>query len=377
LSCEEKGIEPYVSFLKEQKTDPVDYILGLFDTYDIVVLGERDHRDTTQYVLIEKIMSDKRFIEKVGNVFTEVGVYNRTEWANKVLHNTYASDGDFEKELRILYRELDFNPIWEKYNFWMFLKSIYKINSNLPEEQKINIHFTDVTFDWSTCRKTSEYKQFEDMIKNERRDSIMGENFMKYYNRILNDKNTSRKKALAIYNSPHSYQGYSYSYDDDKVEREVKSTASYLFKAYPNRVANVMINWFIFHIESGNNLIDQGKWDAAFKVLGNPEVGFNFEGSPMGDCSFDHYPGGIQKKYKDIYTGFIFYKPIHEWRIVAGIPDLIDDDFLPELMERYKIISPQKKKDPQYLKSYFNTKQVYEFHENMDSLEFYINEWIK
>jgi hypothetical protein len=384
LSCEEKGIEPYVSFLQEQKTDPVDYILGLFDTYDIVVLGERDHRDTTQYVLIEKIMADKRFIEKVGNIFTEVGVYNHTEWANKVLHNTYASDADFEKELRTLYRELDYMLIWDKYNYWMLLKSIYKINSNLPEEQKINVHFTDVSFDWSTCREASEYKQFRESFANKwAKDSIISENFVKDYNRILNDKNILRKKALVIYNRPHSYQGYSFSYSKNKEEEEeeVKSAASYLFKAYPNQVANVMINWHIAGLESKNNLIHQGKWDAAFKVLGYPEVGFNFEDSPMGNCYFDHYYvhyyGTTQKKYKDIYTGFVFYKPIHEWKRVIGIPDLIDDDFLPELVERRKIMHPQEEVDTQSQKSYYNDMRTVNPSENMDSLEFYINEWIK
>jgi hypothetical protein len=45
-------------------------VFGLFDKYNIAILGERDHRDTTQYDMIIKILSDPRFLEKVGNVFT-------------------------------------------------------------------------------------------------------------------------------------------------------------------------------------------------------------------------------------------------------------------------------------------------------------------
>lgn len=52
--------------------------MGLFDRYDVVILGERDHRDTTQYDLIEQIMSDPRFIDQVGLIMTEIGVYNMT-----------------------------------------------------------------------------------------------------------------------------------------------------------------------------------------------------------------------------------------------------------------------------------------------------------
>ena len=56
-------IEEYVDFIDDCNTSPVDYVMGLFDRYDIVILGERDHRDTTQYDLIEQIMSDPRFID--------------------------------------------------------------------------------------------------------------------------------------------------------------------------------------------------------------------------------------------------------------------------------------------------------------------------
>ena len=71
-------IEEYVDFINDCNTSPVDYVMGLFDRYDVVILGERDHRDTTQYDLIEQIMSDPRFIDQVGLIMTEIGVYNMT-----------------------------------------------------------------------------------------------------------------------------------------------------------------------------------------------------------------------------------------------------------------------------------------------------------
>ena len=67
------AIEKYVSFLEGQRQGPVDYVLSLFEKYDVVVLCERAHPETTQYDLILDIIRDRRFAEKVGNVFTEVG----------------------------------------------------------------------------------------------------------------------------------------------------------------------------------------------------------------------------------------------------------------------------------------------------------------
>jgi hypothetical protein len=105
-------------------------------------------------------MSDPRFIEKVGHVFTEVGVCNQTDNANRVLKNNYSSEDDFIHDLRNLYhRDIDYEIIWEKYNYWYFLNSIYRINKHLPQDQKITLHLTDIPFDWNECRDITDRKK--------------------------------------------------------------------------------------------------------------------------------------------------------------------------------------------------------------------------
>ncbi|MDR2906366.1 MAG: hypothetical protein LBU91_00030, partial [Bacteroidales bacterium] len=69
-------IKPLVKYIEQCNTSPVDYVMNLFETYDVVVIGERHHGDMTQYDLIQQIISDPRFIAKVGHVLTEMGVYN-------------------------------------------------------------------------------------------------------------------------------------------------------------------------------------------------------------------------------------------------------------------------------------------------------------
>jgi len=56
-------IAPYVDFLKKQRQKPADYVMGLFEKYDLVILCERFHPETTQYDFIYDLVSDKRFIE--------------------------------------------------------------------------------------------------------------------------------------------------------------------------------------------------------------------------------------------------------------------------------------------------------------------------
>ena len=132
-------IEPYVQFLHQQNQSPKDYIFELFETNDIVILGERDHRDTTQYDLMLDILSDPRFIDQVGYVYTEIGAVNQTDWANQVVKGNYENDRAFEEEFVKLYRDLDYHVPWDKYNMVKYLKGVYQINQNLPEEKKLTI----------------------------------------------------------------------------------------------------------------------------------------------------------------------------------------------------------------------------------------------
>jgi len=358
LLAQRPEVIPYINFLKEQQTHPVDYIFQLFEKYDIVIVGERDHRDHLQYELIEKIISDKRFIENVGNVFTEVGSYNRTEWANQVLKNEYESYADFENNLRPLYRELEsWNLIWEKYNFWAFLSSIYRINTKLQPSQKINIFFTDVPFDWNDCHTREDWlafdKNFHDRFW---RDSIMGHNLITEYNKILNDENSNRKKALVILNTWHSYQPVVTAENIN-----LKSAASHIFNEYQGKVANVMINYMASN-KSGNRdeFVAGGKWDAVFWALNNPLLGFDFKDSPFGIDEFDMWKPTFKNiKYQDVYTGFIFYGGITSWNIRIGVPGIIDDEFVPEYMRRHKIVIPGKAFTLESAKEYYNVVRTY------------------
>ena len=65
--CAQSVLSEYVRCLDEGE-DPIEYVFNLFETPDVVILGERDHRDVTQYELINKLIADHRFAERIGYV---------------------------------------------------------------------------------------------------------------------------------------------------------------------------------------------------------------------------------------------------------------------------------------------------------------------
>ena len=325
------SITEYYDFLKEQDKSPKDYIFEIFETNDIIILGERDHRDTIQYNLIQDILSDKRFVENIGYVYSEVGIVNKTEKANQILKKNHIDQSEFEKELIKLIREIDFNPLWEKYNIYKYLKGIYSINKTLSEQEKITIGLTDVAFNWSTAT-IENYKIFDEHIeRNLNRDSIMAYNFVSLYESQI-PKN-GKKKALLIQNRPHA----------EKLiyGKKYKTVGKHIADKYPKKVKVIALNWFDYRNENEFKLTDNGKWDVAFYKSKNKTVGFDLKDTPFGKF---YYNEPLKIKYEDIIDGIIFYEPFYNWKCVIGIPNIVDEEFSYEILRRYNIYDGEERK---------------------------------
>jgi hypothetical protein len=340
LSFSQTEIDPYVEFFNKQKPTPKDYIFELFKTNDIVILGERDHRDITQYDLIFDILSDPRFINHIGHVYTEVGVVNRTKWANEVLKGKYKNEKAFEKELVKLYRELDWNELWDKYNMVKHLTGIYKINKSLSEKKKITVGLTDCAFDWNdmTHEKYVEFAK-TNLYTYNARDSVMAYNFISLYE---NQKSLQgQKKALLIQSRPHAI---TLNTTNERVR--IKTAGYYIKEKYGEKVKVVAFNWYNWVPEEWNSkyfgkdhiieLSANGKWDAAYELSGKPTIGFNVKDTPFGQEKFD-YLYDEEIKYQDIIDGFIFYLPFYEFKCSRGLPGIVDRKFAKELLKRNDI----------------------------------------
>lgn len=335
------SVDEYYQFLKKQNKSPKDYIFELFKTNDIIILGERDHRDTTQYDLILDIVKDKRFLE-IGHIYTEVGVVNRTDWGNQIVKGKFKNEEAFHKEFVKLYRELDWNGLWDKYCMVKYLKGIYEINKNRSAKNKITIGFTDTPFDWEgmTREKYEAYNK-KYLFPINTRDSIMAQNFIDLYEK--QPLKNGRRKALYIQSRPHAEK-----LEAVIVSERVKKTGAYLRDKYGEKVKTIAFNWYnwvpadwqgnIWGYGHKEELSCDGKWDAAFELTGNKSVGFSIKDTPFGKTYYD-YPYHNPKilRYEDIIDGFIFYLPFYKFTCARGIPNMVDMEFAKILIERFKI----------------------------------------
>lgn len=382
LVCQEiNDIDKYVTFLETQNKSAKNYVLDLFNKYDIVVLCERNHCEMTQYDLIYDIVSSDYFKKNVGHIFTETGSIDNRENVLKFLKTKFTNQEEKLKQQLLVYRNIRF-PYWEKTNFYNFIGLVNTLNSTLIDEFKINIFVSDCRNPTKEETSSTEmFKKYFDSVIDSNRDSIMASNIILTYDSL--NQYSNRKKCLIIMNYRHAFS---------KSLSRLKNVGHYLSENYKGRFANVYINSFAptWNVEKSDknkpkiyqNMtqipIQDGKWDAAFKVAKKDNIGFDFNNSPFGSDYFDIWPfTNHNLTYSDIFTGFVYYLPIDKHYESIGIKNIIDG-YLDELYARNVIwssafnIKPNKKKDIKNslkLRKYKN--------QELGKHKVIINRWIK
>ena len=322
-------VDDFVLSINEKGKTPVDYIFDQFKAADIVVIGERDHRDTTQYELILDILKDPRFVKEVGYVYTEVGCVNRTSEVNKLIKGKFQTNEDFMNHLYAYLRTAEvFYPLWEKYNRVQFLKGLYEINRN--NRQKITLGLTDCAFSWDEIDSAQEYKDFYYSPACEYRDSTMVANFAQMYDKQKPKK--GKRKALIITNHPHAINA-------TMAKREYHRQGKWMKEHYgEDRVKIILLNWAEFRFYDGKTmpLIAGGLWDTAFEEIDCKPFGMDIKGTPFGNTPYLD-PAYKNLRWEDGADGIIYYKPFYETILTVGIPNIIDSDFESEFMRRIRI----------------------------------------
>ena len=373
------ALAPYVKFLNQQNTTGADYVLELFRKYDLVIICERAHPEITQYDLFLSIIGDPRFINSVGNVFTEIGISTQAEQVNAFLHTEDLPSDSVDKVILGFQRNCSFYPVWESFNYSYFLHGVYNINQGLPQDKKINVFNSDVPFDWNTIDSVK-LKAFWDHLAD--RDSIIASQVIQQFDRIDSSR-SKRHKALVVMNYRHAF-GHRF---ESRKGIKPDNVGRYLFDRYGDRVANVYLNAFaIRNVKSDNDMgfaaIQDGKWDAAFKVLAIDDRGFDFKNSPFGRDTFDIWPMKVDFRYEDVFDGFVFYVPLEKQKLVPGVPGLIDSSFSQEIKRRFALFStlpggrfkPLTDKDLEGLKQDVNGKRERPMF-MLDSLNVEIKKW--
>lgn len=337
--------------------DPVEYVFRLFETSDVVILGERDHRDVTQYEFIYKLTADPRFAERIGHVYTEVGVTNMTRRANALIKGNYGSWEEYRKARLDYLRDEDYLFCWEKTNRSMFIDSLCSINSRLPAGKKITLGLTDAKFDWHKAISPAKYRKwYANVNYTSVRDKMMADNFIRLYKRQKPIQ--GHRKALVITNEPHAVNdpwkgGKDGGSEGFRIKRKLGE----------EKVRIVCLNWKE-RTDGHPTLVDDGRWDAAFELTGCRPVGFDIAGNAFGQTAYSLW--GVDasegKTWQDFADGIIYYKPFYEFICSIGIEGFVADSCREEQQRRLDLLKDagvSLDNDWESNKRYYNTVRTF------------------
>lgn len=353
----------HIEFLKGQNLSAKEYVLGLFEKHDIVMLCERHHKETEQYNLIYDIVSDPYFVKNVGAIYAEVGTVTISDRINQFLESSGLDSAQVRDKAIDIYRDSNYDALFAAQSFpWLLMKLYYLNQSN---EDKVNKYPCDVAWDWQKCQ-TPDYMARVDSTDMEVRDSLMAMNFISQYTNVQKPRN-GKKKALLIMNFRHGFTKDTH-YTDSIMRR---NTGRFLKEKYKDALAAVHLtglghpnNWKEYTV------LQKGKWDYSFESTNKNDIGFNIKGSPFGKDTFDMVPLGWKKdklRYQDVFTGLVRYKKIEEHTIITSYPGLMTKDFEPEFRRRWRImdLSCGEEPDEKFI------QEIIDFYYNVDTSRYY------
>ena len=321
---------PYTAYLKQGQATPVDYVIGLFDRYDVVVLCERMHPEGSQWEFIYEVLQDPRFVKRVGHVFTEYGQVGMQYYLNDFMTTDSLDTSEINSRVIHIMRNWAVWPAWSNTNFYTFLTRLYALNQSLPVDRRIQHHFTDMSVNWSDLTKEEDYESYRSSFKN--RDEQMAQSIIETMGRLSESENKP-SKCLVIMNYRHAFDLTGGSPEEKRI-----NTYEFLKDDFGNRAANVLLNTRILISVP----IAEGLWDMAFGEIGNRPAGFDFKGSPFGNDPFDMFPMNPKVKgkfkYQDVFTGLVYAHPLDDQYLQIGIPGYFEG-FEEEVLRRARLIS--------------------------------------
>jgi len=315
----------YANNIVKHKENPKDYVMRLFDKYDIVVLCERLHPEYTQWEFFSQLILNDDFADKVGHVCTEFGRSCNQPQLEKYLSTVFDSEEELKKATAAIVRENgSLWPLWDNKNIYDFILNLYKYNHRTKDScSQVMLHFSDIAKTWNNITSREEWENV--FYRIESRDSIMATNIIHTYNRLLND-DTEKGKLLVVVNTRHAFK--------DIMPKD-RACIDYLCKAFPSKTACVLINGTTQLLMP----MKSGMWDEVSLALNDFSWAIDFENCSLGNEFFDLFPipTSNNRKYKNLFNGIVYYEHPSNFQREYGYEYMLEN-FKDTLLHRSAVL---------------------------------------
>jgi hypothetical protein len=325
------NLSAYLKHLAAHETPPVDYLVALAARADLILLGTRDDREISQAELIGEVARDRRFTDRVGAIFLE-GISREERARVKGYLDPSLSEARAVELLRAIWLERNYRPVPDRR---LPLEILRRLRGT-----SVPVVPIDIDFQWEGASAGS-YAALRATLP-KRQESLAAEIADRFDD--LRESKQTGKRALVIL-------------DSSLAQNAELTVGRFLFERNPGRVANVLMHGL------PARPMAEGRWDAAFAAVGNPDRGFDLSGTVFGED-------------EPAFTGLVFFRPCAKHLLVTGNPELAGEG-LDSLVRDRLTFAEGEAPDEEIVSEAVDTlsRRMKYSYENQGELEAAIRQW--
>jgi len=353
ISQENKLVSDYLNVLNETGQNPVDFINQVLNDYDLLVFDDALHLAKEPFDFYQLLVKDTLFKSKVKYIFIEVFSITSQSYIDDYFNNQVK-----DNTILLPAFQNDYSGYGWRYKTYLdLLETIWDVNINLSESEKIKIVCVDQPIYWQGIKTRKDYNLFQKSLV--ARDYFM----YKIISQTLDDfKNDD--KGIFLTNTRHAYKNIRNSNNE-----LYWNTGTFLNQWHPGKTYSIRLHNVNLSIQAKldstmNNStegldkysyswirMENGIWDRAFKEYGNNPVAFSLKDNIFGMAEYvgNHMVNVAENQsIYDAYDGLVFLAPLEDLHFSAKLDWIYTKSFKQELKRR--IILLQGNQLPIFLK---------------------------
>jgi len=298
--------------------DAEEYIIRIFQSGNIIGLGEGEHHLENSHKFLQKMFDNKKIQKTIDVVIVEFANVDYQD----ILDRYIFGEEVHINELRKIWRESTqcIGRFGEGIVYFELLKKIRDINTTLPENEKIRVLGGDPSIDWQSIKTREDYLKVIAA-----RDTFPAGLAVDYG---INQS----KKVLLIYSEFHFVK-----INDKRFYQEHHTITTVVNSMHPGAMKVIaVLDPSTFHIEElTKNLPHYSIIDLKTSELGNLPAEKYFKEIRNKDGTVILFEG---YKINNLFDYFLYIGPSESWKRVDFPKAVFSDDEWGELNRRLKIV---------------------------------------
>ncbi len=340
LWTQAQTVDDYAGVLKMQGQNPVELVHQQLKNHDLIIFDDALHFAKEPFDFYGDYIRQKP--ETIDYIFIEVFQTNIQKDLDAFLNSP-------EMDSSLLYPvfQADYTYGWRYETYLELLTTVWKVNRQLPDEERIRVIAVNPPIYWEAIHTTSDYDEFRKTLIS--RDHFMYSIVLSYMKNFENGK-----KGFFLTNTRHAYKGIR-----KKDGTFFWNSGTFFHQWHPGKTYAIRFNNMNLQIstiksKTGKSMqgldrvdyqwirMDDGKWDAAFEKNGGRPVAVPLENNIFGET---HYVGNHMADCapnQTMYNAFdavIFQKPLEQTQKSGETGFFYTTAFKKEVERRVKILN--------------------------------------